>query len=148
MVNVLRFMLGCCAVLLSASVFASKQVDVKEIRLWNAPDHSRLVLDLGDTVSHSLMTLQNPERVVIDIKGAKKQTRFDTLDLNSSPVKSIRSAVRNGSDLRIVLDMKGRVKPKSFLLAPNDQYGNRLVIDLYPKDTAQASKPVKKLVAM
>ena len=145
MFSVLRFIVSVFVVLASASALAAKQVDVKEIRLWNAPDHSRLVLDLESSVNHKLMTLQNPERVVIDLKGATKKTRFDTLDLGSSPVKSIRSAVRNGSDLRIVLDMKQQVKPKSFLLAPNDQYGNRLVIDLYPKNAKNASKPVKKL---
>ncbi|KZZ43452.1 N-acetylmuramoyl-L-alanine amidase, partial [Oleiphilus sp. HI0118] len=145
MSSVLRFIAACSILLVSVSSVAAKPVDVKEIRLWNAPDHSRLVLDLGSSVSHKLMTLQNPERVVIDLKGAKKKTRFDTLDLAASPVKSIRSAVRNGSDLRIVLDMKQQVKPKSFLLAPNDQYGNRLVIDLYPKSAKSASKPVKKL---
>ena len=146
MTNVLRFFLiGFSTLLFAAYAQAGKQVDVKEIRLWNAPDHSRLVLDLGASVSHHLMTLQNPERVVIDLKGVKKNTRFDSLDLASSPIKSIRSAVRNGSDLRIVLDMSQSVKPKSFLLAPNDQYGDRLVIDLYPKDTKAADKPVKKL---
>lgn len=146
MTNVLRFFLiGFSALLFVVHAFAGTQVDVKEIRLWNAPDHSRLVLDLGASVGHHLMTLQNPERVVIDLKGAKKNTRFDTLDLAASPIKSIRSAVRNGSDLRIVLDMAQSVKPKSFLLAPNDQYGDRLVIDLYPKDARAADKPVKKL---
>jgi N-acetylmuramoyl-L-alanine amidase len=34
--------------------------------------------------------------------------------------------------LRIVLDLKQPVRPKSFLLPPNEQYGTRLVIDLSP----------------
>ncbi len=48
-------------------------------------------------------------------------------------IKRIRSGVRNkGQDLRLVLDLKHKVRPKSFLLKPNAKYGHRLVVDLYP----------------
>lgn len=135
---VLAMWVFACA---SASVYAA--TSVKEARLWNAPDHSRLVLDLTAGVEHKLMTLKNPERVVIDVKQASKSKGLFNIDLKSSPIKSIRSATRNKSDLRIVLDMHSKVKPKSFLLKPNDQYGDRLVIDLYP-EAKRASKPVER----
>ena len=126
-------------VVLSSLVVAG-QTNVTNARLWDAPDHSRLVLELSETVEHNVLILKNPDRLVLDIKNATKKTRFDNLDFINSPVKSIRSARRNSNDLRIVLDLKEKIKPKSFLLKPNKQYGDRLVVDLYSQSKKQAIK--------
>lgn len=134
MFRAIVFLLSACFV----AVATAGQSSIQDARLWNAPDHSRLVFDLSGRVSHQLMTLKNPDRVVVDIKNAKKSARFDGLDIANSPIKSIRSAARNGKDLRIVLDLNTQVKPKSFLLKPNDTYGNRLVIDLNALQSAKA----------
>ena len=45
---------------------------------------------------------------------------------------------RTPTDLRVVIDLKKAVTPKSFTLAPNAQYGNRLVVDLFDTRTRQA----------
>ena len=50
----------------------------------------------------------------------------------------MRHASRNGSDLRVVLDLTQSIKPRSFVLPANQQYGHRLVIDLYPQNQQQA----------
>ncbi len=115
---------------------------VTNARLWDAPDHSRLVFELSAQVEHQVMMLPNPDRLVLDLKNASQKAGFEHIDLSGSPIKRIRSARRNGDDLRVVLDLKESVKPKSFLLKPNAQYGDRLVIDLYPKSAkAKQSKP-------
>jgi N-acetylmuramoyl-L-alanine amidase len=54
----------------------------------------------------------------------------------------VRAAARNGDDLRVVLDLNRKARPKSFLLRPNDKYGHRLVIDLYDAEQAPARKVV------
>ena len=41
--------------------------DIKSVRLWRAPDNTRLVFDLSGPAEHTLFTLSNPERIVIDI---------------------------------------------------------------------------------
>ncbi len=43
----------------------------------------------------------------------------------------MRTGNREADELRIVLDITGQVTPKSFTLAPNQQYGHRLVVDLF-----------------
>ena len=48
----------------------------------------------------------------------------------------VRSAPRNGRDLRVVFDLKQPVRPKTFLLKPSGSYGYRLVIDLRPREAA------------
>jgi len=146
---VTRIMVLLVLGLLTASPVLAKQVSVTNARLWNAPDNSRLVFDLSAGVEHRILTLTQPDRLVLDIVNAKKDASFASLDFSASPVKKVRSAPRNGSDLRIVLDLKQKVRPKSFVLKPNDQYGNRLVLDLhYGKAPQRESKPVKQLTTV
>lgn len=104
-------------------------VDVQNVRAWLAPDNTRLVFDISAPVEHRLFMLEGPDRVVIDVPNARLQTDFAHLSLTDSPVSSIRHSHSDGT-LRIVLDLKASVKPKSFDLPPNDQFGHRLVIDL------------------
>jgi N-acetylmuramoyl-L-alanine amidase len=107
--------------------------DVRGVRLWRAPDNTRLVFDLSGPVQHSVFTLSSPDRIVIDITGAQLATRLELLSLTNTPITSIRSAQR-ADELRLVIDLSAVVSAKSFSLAPNQQYGNRLVVDLYDQD--------------
>ena len=128
--------------ILFSGMAVSAQTKVTNARLWEAPDHTRLVLELSKAVEHKVMVLSNPDRLVLDIKNASKKSRFDSLDFSHSPIKSIRSARRNKHDLRIVLDLKEKTQPKSFLLKSNGQYGDRLVVDLYAKNKKKAAKKI------
>lgn len=114
--------------------------EIKNVRLWRAPDNTRLVFDLTGPADHKLFTLSNPERLVIDISGASFSASTSGLALQDTPLTGVRSAPRDGSDLRVVLDLSREVKPKSFSLPPNQQYGHRLVVDLYDHEP-QSSLP-------
>jgi N-acetylmuramoyl-L-alanine amidase len=103
---------------------------INGLRMWPAPDHTRLVFDTSGPVEHSLFMLKGPDRLVIDIKNARLATDIHKIDLSQSLLSGIRSAQRKGKDLRVVLDLKGAIQPKSFALHPNEEYGHRLVIDL------------------
>lgn len=105
--------------------------DIESVRLWRAPDKTRLVLDLGSTVEHNIFPLQNPNRLVVDLSDSRIKTTFEGLELRNTPIAGIRAAVRNKTDVRVVLDLSGTVSPKSFTLPANEQYSNRLVIDLF-----------------
>lgn len=114
---------------------------VQGMRSWAAPDHTRVVLDLSAPVHYKMFSLQNPERVVLDIYNATLRARPPKPRAQDLYLKRIRS----GGDkkrLRIVLDLKTRVRPRSFLLAPYQKYGHRLVVDLY----AAKSVPFKPKV--
>ncbi len=105
--------------------------DIKSVRLWRAPDNTRLVFDLSGPVTHSVFTLTSPNRIVIDVNGATLATKLEQLSIANTPITSVRSAQRSPTDLRIVIDLSSPVTPKSFSLAPNQQYGDRLVVDLF-----------------
>ena len=137
-----------CIVLVSAALFSSNvfaSAKVNNVRLWNAPDHTRFVFELSQPVEHKVMLLGAPDRLVLDIKDASRKANLDDMDFSDSPVKNIRSATRNKDDLRVVFDLKSKVSPKSFLLKPNAKYSDRLVVDLYRTDKkAVKSRPVVK----
>lgn len=117
--------------------------DVKKVRMWLAPDHARLVFDLSGPSAHKVFTLSNPHRIVLDVENAKLTADLTKLGLDKSPVQRIRSG-KNGKTLRLVLDLKRAVRPKSFELKPNQKYGHRLVLDLYEKDSLVKAKKTAK----
>ena len=150
MVRILAFGLGC---LVALSVRAAT-VQVENIRTWPAPDHSRIVLDIDRPAEYTVFVLRDPDRVVIDLSDGKLLKRVPKARSGDRLLASIRAAHRKRSErrgrdgsrnfLRVVLDMKKRVRPKSFLLKPNQKYGHRLVIDVYPTDAASSPKTVKE----
>ena len=131
--------MGMLLATLAADVWAA--AEVRSVRLWRAPDNTRLVFDLSGPAQHNIFTLSAPERIVIDISGAQLRTPLEQLALGNTPITSLRSAQRTPEDLRLVLDLSKTVTPKSFTLAPNQQYGHRLVIDLFD----EGASPVQEL---
>lgn len=140
-------------ILLSVSIWALSGVlgatnIVTNLRLWRAPDHTRLVLDLTKPADHRVFTLTNPSRVVVDLEDANLFTALDALELTDSGVGSVRAAQRENGGLRVVLDLTEALSPRSFVLPPNEQYGHRLVIDLQREDdastTVQAAREVRQ----
>ncbi|MDT8429267.1 MAG: N-acetylmuramoyl-L-alanine amidase [Pseudomonadales bacterium] len=118
----------CCVLIWAQD---SQAADIRDVRLWRAPEYTRLVFDVDEKVQYSVFALENPYRIVIDISDAVLSGNLAVLDLKNSPVNAVRSAARNGNDLRVVLDMAAEVRPSSFTLPPNGEFGDRLVLDLY-----------------
>src|SRR5690606_28112175 len=117
--------------MLLGTVAQSMAAEVRGVRLWRAPDNTRLVFDLSGPVTHNVFTLTAPDRLVIDIPAGQMSATLDQLSLDNTPIKGIRSALRTPTELRIVVDLAARITPRSFSLPPNQQYGHRLVVDLY-----------------
>ena len=127
--------------MLPISVFAG-QVTMQNVRIWAAPDNTRVVFDVSGPVEHKLELLSNPDRLVVDIKNAK-MTQAISQPVNADKyLKNVRSAERGKSNLRVVFDLKKNIEMRSFLLQPNRQYGHRLVIDLYDENKQDAATQV------
>ncbi|MFI4937696.1 MAG: N-acetylmuramoyl-L-alanine amidase [Candidatus Berkiellales bacterium] len=129
-------------VLLGVATALFAQQEVQGIRVWAAPDSTRVVFDLSAAVQYKLFTLQNPDRVVIDIDQTLFNAKFDQISLMDSGIKAIRHSSQENGKLRIVLEIQKEMKPDSFLLAPNETYGNRLVIDLASPEAAKPAVTV------
>ena len=141
-----RWIGAILALLLTSSTWA---VEVHDVRLWRAPDNTRIVFDLTGPTEHKLMVLDSPRRIVVDIENTRLKTDLSGLKLSNTPVSGIRSGVRDGDDLRVVLEMSATVNPRSFVLKANEKAGDRLVLDLYDQQArgdSTAVTTVKKSV--
>ena len=128
----MRYLVGPALMLSIACAHAG---ELRELRLLDGAESTRVVFDLDARADNNVFTLSNPDRVVIDIAAAR---RGASLNLNPAPkgvVKGVRSGPHDGG-LRIVLDLSQAATPKSFGLQPSGGYGYRLILDLYPQTAA------------
>ncbi|MEC8347120.1 MAG: N-acetylmuramoyl-L-alanine amidase [Pseudomonadota bacterium] len=113
------------------------------MRTHEAPDYIRVVLDTSKASKYSIFALENPHRIVIDVKRAKPA---EGLLLESSRDLTYIRGLRGGSrdnGYRIVVDADVAFNPKSFTLKPISPYGHRLVADLYFPKGRKKSQPAK-----
>ena len=125
--------------LLSSMVVTAAPVTIEGIRVWAAPDSTRVVFDISAPVDHNLIKLNAPYRTVIDLKNARLDGKLTQPGNEDKFLQGIRAATRNSDDLRVVLDLKKFVEHKSFQLKPNQHYGHRLVVDLLGTGTENRS---------
>jgi N-acetylmuramoyl-L-alanine amidase len=116
------------------------------MRVWPATDYTRVTIETRAPLKHTLQTLQEPDRLVLDVEGidlpdlpSDLATRFAGDPL----VKGVRTGRFKPGIVRIVLDLNGAVKPQAFALKPVGEYGHRLVLDIYP---ATPADPIANLV--
>ena len=128
--------------LVLVSVPTVSAADVDAVRLWRAPDHTRMVLDLSGATDFSTLSLENPERFVVDLPQSRLSASLTSLPLEGTPISRVRSGIRQGTDLRLVFDLSASVRTSVFLLPPNDTTGHRVVIDLFDKTPTEEPKPV------
>ncbi len=125
-----RLLAPLAAVLLAGTALAAP-VAVQNLRVWQAPDHTRLVFDLSDPLAHRVLALAEPPRIVIDLEQARLQGALPAIEPGNALIAALRAARYDSDTLRIVLDLKKAANPRSFLLKPAGPYGHRLVVDLY-----------------
>ena len=116
---------------LMTAVAGADPVSVQQLRVWRAPDHTRLVFDVSGPLEHRMFTLQNPDRLVVDIDNARLAEPLKDVDPGGPLVRSVRVGQPESGPLRIVLELKAESRPRSFMLKPAGPYGHRLVIDLF-----------------
>lgn len=123
---------------------------IQSVRTHEAPDYIRVVLDTSEASKFSVFELDNPHRIVIDVKGAKAGRRLSFKTANKlTHVEGLRGGKREDG-YRVVVDAEVGFKPKSFTLQPIAPYGHRLVTDLYfpsSAKTAPTTTPAQATVA-
>ena len=131
------------AVLFAAPMCAGAAVAIQGVRVHQSPDYTRVVFDTSAPVRYRVFTLEDPPRVVLDLDDTAPRDglQLGQISVDSTSVRSIRSAVRGGKNFRIVLDVDRVVRPNAFTLQPIASYGHRLVVDLY----SQAATPQQRV---
>ena len=124
-------------------VTSANAADVQAMRSWHSPEGSRLVFDVTQPVKYNVFTLSNPARVVVDIKDSRFLAKIPSPKSAFSVIRFIRTGQYDKSTYRVVIEISESVKANAFQLAPNSQYGQRLVVDLNrvnPKPDPQVVK--------
>lgn len=128
-------MLALCLPALYLPVFAA-DILVTSTRVWPAPDYTRVTIESQQPVKHALLSLDNPDRLVLDLENVALSAVLNELAGKISGddpyIKGVRVARFKPGTVRLVFDLKTRVKPEAFALKPIGEYGHRLVLDVYP----------------
>ncbi|WP_440997380.1 N-acetylmuramoyl-L-alanine amidase [Arhodomonas sp. SL1] len=141
----MRLLIPLALLALSLTAHAA-QLDVADVRTWSGPEHTRVVLDLSGAPDYELFTLDNPDRVVVDLKNARVGDGVVSGDELTGILRDIRTGVRNGRDLRVVLDLEHGTRAEGFVVEPNDTYGHRLVVDLEQPERREANRREERQV--
>ncbi|OOE91639.1 MULTISPECIES: N-acetylmuramoyl-L-alanine amidase [unclassified Salinivibrio] len=127
------------ASLLSATSWANK---IENIRVWPAPNETRVVVDLAEKADFSYFSLTRPDRLVVDLKQSQLATGLPKQVKGSDILTKIRkSSPPDASTYRLVFELKNGAKPTIFSLAPGGEYGHRLVVDLPHAQKVDKNKP-------
>lgn len=120
--------------LLSIFLFLTTSVawadSVQGIRVSHDDHSARLVFDLDAKADYNTFTLENPHRLVIDIKDFRQRSKLIIPSMLNTPVQAVRYAAYDRHTLRIVLDLAHKVQFETQTLGPNQGYPHRLVVDL------------------
>ncbi|MDC6168431.1 N-acetylmuramoyl-L-alanine amidase [Paucibacter sp. XJ19-41] len=131
--------MGSLVLLLQAPqlVRAASSASIVAVRVWPAPDYTRVTLESDRPLAAKHFLVDSPHRLVIDIDGLELSAGLRELLGKIKPDDPYISAVRVGQNqprvVRIVLDLKQPVAPQIFTLEPVAAYKDRLVFDLYPQ---------------
>ena len=113
----------------SLLVVPAGAVEIRAIKLSAGNEGTRVVLELSARTAHSVMTLTNPDRIVIDLSDARLAPAARRAPAGSGVIKQVRMA-HNPSGERIVLDLSRSMRPRSVLSAASGRSGYRLVVEL------------------
>jgi N-acetylmuramoyl-L-alanine amidase len=110
------------------------------VRMWPAPDYTRVTIESDQPLRASHLLLDSPHRLVIDLQGLALSDPLRELVGKVQPNDPYVDRVRVGQFtrevVRLVLDLKQPVRPQQFTLLPVAVYQHRLVFDLYPEQEA------------
>src|SRR6218665_2099340 len=118
------------------------------VRIWPAPEASRVTIESDEALSAQPFFVATPPRLAVDIEGADlsparralvAKVRFDDPNIAGSRVGQNAPGV-----VRLVIDLKQAALPQVFTLPPVAAYRHRLVLDLYP---AAPMDPLQALTA-
>ena len=136
----MRLVFACFYGILFASLIGTTQTSadpdlgpqVTEIRIWEHPSYTRLVLELTAEVKPRILLISNPYRIVLDLPRTEFLVSMAQQE-QVGVVKSFRFGLFKPEVSRLVIDLaRPAVVARNFILMPSDQKPYRLVLDFRP----------------
>ncbi|UVW28179.1 N-acetylmuramoyl-L-alanine amidase [Massilia sp. H6] len=128
------------------SPLPASAAQILAVRVWPAPDYTRVTLENDSNLKTEHFLVPDPPRLVVDIEGLGLSGTLKSLvakvEANDPYIKQVRVGQNRPNVVRLVFDLKEEIKPQVFTLAPVAGYQHRLIFDLYP------TRPVDPITAM
>ncbi|MCM2339951.1 N-acetylmuramoyl-L-alanine amidase [Rhodoferax sp.] len=135
-------------VLVLGAQHLARGATIVAVRVWPAPDYSRVTIESDASLSFNQTFVPNPPRLAVDVQGIDLNPALRELVAKVGPNDPTISGIRIGQFgpgvVRLVFDLKQPIAPQVFTLTPVAAYQHRLVFDLYP---TQVADPLEALIA-
>jgi len=142
-----EFVQGSTLALLLGAQHIARGASIVAVRVWPAPDYSRVTIESDTALAVKQTFVANPPRLAVDIEGIDLNPALRELvgrvQADDPNIAGIRVGQNAPGIVRMVIDLKRAAKPQVFTLAPVAAYQHRLVFDLYP---AQEEDPLEALI--
>jgi len=136
------------AVVLCLAAGMVRGASIVNVRVWPAPDYSRVTIESDSPLQATQSLVNNPPRLAVDIAGITLNPTLKELVAkvrqDDPNIAGIRVGQYTADVVRLVIDLKQGVRPQIFSLTPIAAYQHRLVLDLYP---LQAIDPLEAFIA-
>jgi N-acetylmuramoyl-L-alanine amidase len=138
---------GSVVLLLGAHQIA-RGASIVAVRLWPAPDYTRVTIESDGLLASRQQLVNQPPRMAIDLEGIDLNPALRELvaQLKSDDpyIAGIRVGQHAPGVVRLVIDLKQAVDPQVFHLPPVAAYQHRLVLDFHP---LKEIDPLEALIA-
>jgi N-acetylmuramoyl-L-alanine amidase len=139
---------GGTLVLLLGMQQIARGASIVAVRVWPAPEYSRVTIESDRQLSTTQIVMANPPRLAVDISGIDLNPELRELVGKVRPddpfIEGIRVAQQAPGVVRLAVDLKQVSVPQVFTLTPVAAYQHRLVFDFYPLKTVD---PLEALIA-
>jgi N-acetylmuramoyl-L-alanine amidase len=124
------------------AALAGTNAELRGVAITTNGDSAQVALDLSAVTSHTLFTLENPNRVVVDLRNTRlaEGTRLPS---GSGVVQEIRTGEQSRGTLRVVMELKSAAPARAQWLAPSGDAPGRLVVALGKERPALAAPPAE-----
>jgi N-acetylmuramoyl-L-alanine amidase len=111
---------------------------VMSARIGDHSDRTRFVVELSDPLNLRTFTLNNPNRVVIDMPAVQWHLDGPPRPTGHGAVRSYRYGLFRPGNSRFVIDLNQPVSVSAALVIPPERgFGYRVVLDLFPTSQAK-----------
>ena len=115
---------------------------ITDVRSWSAPDYTRVVIDLTESVQYETSSQESPPQFQLELKGVSFYTPKRELEVRDPFLSKISLTDLGNGRVRMVLYQKKPLQANVFILKPYQEKTYRLVVDLV--DVVQERKEIEE----
>ena len=139
---------GGSLVLLLGVAQIARGATILAVRLWPAPDYTRVTIESDGPLQSRQALVADPPRLAVDLEGIDLNPALRELVAKLRADDPYIAGIRVGQNapgvVRLVIDLKQQTLPQVFTLPPVAAYQHRLVLDLHP---LRPVDPLEALIA-